>query len=310
MIRVAVVQAASILFNPLATTEKACEILKRVSLQGGKLAVFPEAFIGGYPKGQSFGNLIGNRSASGKELYKVYFDGAIKLDGQEMQALIEAVNDTQVTTVMGIIEQLGRTLYCTAVTLVPGIGIAGYRRKLMPTGLERTVWGFGDGSTLNAVPTEHGILGTVICWENYMPALRHTMYAQGVQIYCAPTADDRPSWPSSMVHIAIEGRVFVLSACQAIKVSDFPEEFQSQLQLDARGDDYLMHGGSMIVSPNGELLAPPVYDCETEIYADLDLSDLVRGQMDFDVAGHYSRPDVFQLHVNTDALKAVNFTKN
>jgi nitrilase len=307
MSRVAVVQAASIPFDPKASTEKACVILRRTAAQGAHLAVFPEAFIGGYPKGQGFGNLVGHRSPEGRALYNVYFDGAISLDGPELQALAEVVDETGVIAVVGIIERLGRTLYCTVVTLVPGRGLANYRRKLMPTGQERTVWGFGDGSTLQTLDTEHGVLGTVICWENYMPALRQAMYAQGVQIYCTPTADDRASWPSSMVHIALEGRVFVLSACQAITAQEYPQAFQAQNQLQAQGSDYLMHGGSMIVAPTGEVLAGPVYDCETELYADIDLADLTRSYMDFDGVGHYARPDIFELKVNTTALCAVRF---
>lgn len=307
MTRVAVVQAASIPCHSQASTEKACTILLRVAAQGTQLALFPEAFIGGYPKGQSFGNLVGHRSPAGRALYKAYFDGAISLDGPELQRLADVVDETRVITVIGIIERFGRTLYCTVVTLVPGKGIANYRRKLMPTGQERTVWGFGDGSTLQALNTEHGVLGAVICWENYMPALRQAMYAQGVQLYCAPTADDRGSWASSMVHVALEGRVFVLSACQAIKAHEYPQAFQEQCQLEAADNDYLMHGGSMIVAPNGDILAGPVHDCETELYADIDLADLTKSYMDFDAAGHYSRPDIFQLNVNTAPLTAVNF---
>lgn len=308
MTRVAVVQAASVPFDPKASTEKACSILRRVAAQGAHLAVFPEAFIGAYPKGQGFGNLIGHRSPAGRALYNVYFDGAISLDGPELQTLAEVVDETQVIAVVGIIERFGRTLYCTVVTLVPGQGLANYRRKLMPTGQERTVWGFGDGSTLKALSTEHGVLGAVICWENYMPALRQAMYAQGVQIYCTPTADDRATWPASMIHIALEGRVFVLSACQAITAQEYPPEFQAQCQLAVQPGDYLMHGGSMIVAPSGEVLAGPVHDCETELYADIDLADLTRSYMDFDVAGHYSRPDIFQLKVNTAALSPVDFS--
>lgn len=308
MTRVAVVQAASIPFDAQASTEKACTLLRRVAAQGAKLALFPEAFIGGYPKGQGFGNLVGHRSAAGRALYTTYFDGAITLDGPQLQALAEVVDETQVIAVVGIIERFGRTLYCTVVTLVPGKGIANFRRKLMPTGQERTVWGFGDGSTLQTLNTQYGVLGAVICWENYMPALRQAMYAQGVQLYCAPTADDRDSWASSMVHVALEGRVFVLSACQAIKAQEYPQAFQDQCQLKTQDSDYLMHGGSMIVAPNGEVLAGPVHDCETELYADIDLADLTKSYMDFDVAGHYARPDIFQLKVNTAALTAVNFS--
>ncbi len=309
MTRVAVVQAASIPFDPKASTEKACTILRRISAQGVHLAVFPEAFIGGYPKGQGFGNLVGHRSSTGRALYKVYFDGAISLDGPELKALAEVVDETNVIVVMGIIERLGRTLYCTAVTLIPGQGLANFRRKLVPTGQERTIWGFGDGSTLQTIPTEHGVLGSVICWENYMPALRQAMYAQGVQIYCAPTADDRASWPSSMVHIALEGRVFVLSACQAITAKEYPYEFQAQSQLQTKDSEYLMRGGSMIVAPSGEVLAGPIYDHETELYADIDLADLIKSYMDFDAVGHYARPDIFELKINTAELSAVIFSE-
>lgn len=307
MARIAVIQASSIPFAPVASVEKACEILHRVAGQGAKLAVFPEAFIGGYPKGQSFGSVVGNRSANGRELYNEYFEGAVSLDGPELAVLAECVDEVKVIVVMGIIERFGRTLYCTAVTLIPGKGIANYRRKLMPTGQERIIWGFGDGSTIDAIPTDIGVIGNVICWENYMPAFRQAMYAQGVQLYCAPTADDRKGWANSMVHIALEGRTFVLSACQAIKLEEYPKSYQEAFGLDFKSDEYVMRGGSMIVSPMGEVLAGPVYDCETEIYADVDLSILNKSNMDFDVCGHYSRPDIFELNVNTKPMKAVNF---
>lgn len=307
MTRVAIIQAASVPYQPMASVEKAAGILGRVAEQGARLAVFPEAFIGGYPKGVSFGSVVGNRAAPGRALYQRYVEGAVTLDGPELAALAESVEQTGVTTVVGIIERFGRTLYCTAVTLVPGRGIANYRRKLMPTGQERLIWGFGDGSTLEPVSTELGVIGNVICWENYMPALRQAMYAQGVQLYCTPTADDRPSWASSMVHIALEGRVFVLSSCQAIRLGEFPAQHREAFGLDFQEDDYVMRGGSMIVSPLGEVLAGPVFDCETELYADLDMSLLSQGNLDFDAAGHYSRPDVFELKVNTAPLQAVTF---
>lgn len=307
MTRVAIIQAASIPYEPMASVEKAAGILHRVAQQGARLAVFPEAFIGGYPKGVSFGSVIGNRSAEGRALYQRYVEGAVALDGPELAALAERVEQTGVTCVMGIIERAGRTLYCTAVTLVPGKGIAGYHRKLMPTGQERLVWGFGDGSTIAPVHTDFGVLGSVICWENYMPALRQAMFAQGVQLYCAPTADDRPTWASSMQHIALEGRVFVLSACQAIRLGEFPAQHREAFGLAYQEDDYVMRGGSMVVSPLGEVLAGPVFDCETELYADLDMRLLEQGNLDFDVVGHYARPDVFELKVNTAPLRPVSF---
>lgn len=310
MTRVAIVQAASIPFEPMATVEKACEILQRVAENGARLAVFPEAFVGGYPKGQTFGAVVGKRTEAGRELFKRYFESAVTLEGPEMAVLIEGVEQTGVTAVVGIIERFGRTLYCTAVTLVPGRGIAGYHRKLMPTAQERLIWGFGDGSTIGVVETDFGVVGSVICWENYMPALRQAMYAQGVQFYCAPTADDRKTWISSMTHIALEGRTFVLSACQAIRLDEYPQDYQESMSPDCKGEEYLMRGGSMIISPLGEVLAGPVFDCETELYADVDMSLLAKGNLDFDVCGHYSRPDVFELKVNTSSMSAVTFSNS
>ncbi|UOO90073.1 carbon-nitrogen hydrolase family protein [Vitreoscilla massiliensis] len=309
MTKVAVIQAAAIPFEPMLSVEKAGQILERVSAAQAQLAVFPEAYLGGYPKGSHFGSVVGTRHNDGRKLYQRYVAGAVSLDGPELALLAQKVSETNVHVVMGIIEKLGRTLYCTAVTLAPNKGIVGIHRKLMPTGLERLIWGFGDGSTMQTVDTPMGRIGNVICWENYMPALRQAMYAQGTEIYCTPTADDRPTWLSSMVHIALEGRVFVLSACQAIKLHEYPDYFQAQFDLDNIGaDDYLMRGGSCIISPYGEVLAGPVFDAETELYADIDLAMTQQTNLDFDATGHYSRPDIFNLHVNTSARNAVDFS--
>lgn len=307
MSKVAVIQAASIPFDSACSVEKAAAILQRVAANGATLAVFPEAFLGGYPKGISFGSVIGNRRPEGRALYQMYVEGAVTLGGPELDALADAVTQTGVYTVMGVIEKMGRTLYCTALTLAPGKGVVGIHRKLMPTGQERLVWGFGDGSTMGTVDTPMGRIGNVICWENYMPTLRQTMYAQGTELYCAPTADDRPTWASSMIHIAVEGRVFVLSACQAIRLNNYPESFQKEFALPGEfaPDSYVMHGGSMIVSPTGEVLAGPVFDEETELYAELDMDLLKQANLDFDVYGHYSRPDIFSLHVDTRAKQVV-----
>lgn len=308
MTKVAVIQASSVPFAAMASVEKAEIILRRVADNKAGVAVFPEAFIGGYPKGNGFGCVVGNRTMEGRSLYQKYVEGSVSLDGPELKRLAEAVTETQVYTVMGIIEKLGRTLYCTVVTLAPHKGVVGIHRKLMPTGQERLIWGCGDGATMETVDTPHGRIGNVICWENYMPALRLAMFAQGTELYCAPTADDRKTWPSSMIHIALEGRVFVLSACQAIKLSAYPEEYQNTFDMaNHGGDDYIMRGGSLIVSPFGEVLAGPVYDEETELYAELDMGMLKQSNLDFDVSGHYARPDVFTLQVNTAPMHNVAF---
>ncbi|MGO1545270.1 MAG: carbon-nitrogen hydrolase family protein [Gulosibacter sp.] len=310
MSKVAVIQSASVPFDAEASIQKAESLIAEVGAAGVELAVFPEAFIGGYPKGTAFGTSVGYRLKRGREEYARYVAGAITLEGPETERLIQASAEHGVHVVIGIIERLGSTLYCTALLISPTDGLVGNHRKLMPTGTERLVWGFGDGSTLDTMDTPAGKVGTVICWENYMPLMRQAMYAKGVQVYCAPTADDRPTWQSSMTHIALEGRVFVLSACQYITRDSFPSDHPFDFeppQNGAHDSNVLMRGGSVIIDPTGTVLAGPVYDEETILYADVDLAVKTESHMDFDVVGHYSRPDVFSLNVNTRQTESVTF---
>lgn len=300
----AVAQTGSVLLDTPATVERALGLMREAAARGAQLLVYPEAFIGGYPKGADFHIYLGGRTPQGRAEFKRYHDAAVSVDGPEIALLAEAAGRHRLHAVVGIIERDGGTLYCSAVYLGPGGQILGKHRKLMPTALERLVWGFGDGSTLAAVDTPWGKLGAVICWENYMPMLRMAMYQQRVAIYCAPTADDRPSWQSTMQHIALEGRCFVLSACQHLRRSQFPAE-QMNNRLPEAPDTVLMRGGSVIIDPMGKVLAGPVYDEDALLTAELDLSLIAMSQMDFDVVGHYARPDVFSLQVNTAAQHAV-----
>lgn len=299
----AVAQTASVLLDTPATVENAIALMARAASEGVQLLVFPEAYIGGYPKGADFHIYIGARTPMGRAEYKRYFDAAVDMDGPEIAALAQAAVQHKLYVVVGIIERDGGTLYCTVVYLGPE-GVLGKHRKLMPTALERLVWGFGDGSTLQAVDTPWGKLGAVICWENYMPALRMAMYQQRVAIYCAPTADDRDSWAATMTHIAMEGRCFVLSACQHVRRSQFPDD-RLHNAIEGGPDSVLMRGGGLIVDPLGRVLAGPVYNEDALIKAELDLSAIPAAQMDFDPVGHYARPDVFSLHVNTAPQRAV-----
>lgn len=306
MSKVAVIQSASVPFDADASTKKAEELIAEVAANGGELAVFPEAFIGGYPKGTAFGAAVGHRTERGRGEYARYSNGAITLDGPEVKRLVQASSEHGVFVVMGVIERLGNTLYCTALHISPTSGLVENRRKLMPTATERLVWGYGDGSTLETMDTPFGRVGSVICWENYMPLMRQAMYAQGVQLYCAPTADDRATWQASMTHIALEGRVFVLSACQYLTRDAFPSDHPFDVELPH--GDVLMRGGSVIIDPAGKVLAGPVFDEETVLYADVDLETKTRAHLDFDTVGHYSRPDVFSLTVNTRRADSVTFT--
>jgi nitrilase len=281
--KVAVVQAGSVAFDTARTLEKALGSIE--SAEGADLIVFPEAFLGGYPKGMDFGTRVGMRSAEGRKWFRKYFEAAIDVPGPETEALSEAARMSGAWIVMGVIERDGGTLYCTVLMFSPQGDLAGKHRKLMPTAMERIVWGFGDGSTLPVIDTGIGRLGAVICWENYMPLLRMSMYQKGIQLYCAPTVDDREIWTSTMRHIAYEGRCFVLSACQVTREGEYP-------------DGVAIRGGSVIVSPLGQVLAGPVYGEECLLRAEIDLGEIAEAKFDLDVAGHYARPDVFQLRVN------------
>ena len=203
--KVAVVQAGSVPFDCAASLAKAERLIEDAASGGAKLVVFPEAFIGGYPKGADFGTRIGMRSPAGRAWFRRYYENAIDVPGHSTERLGRAARARGVWLVIGAIEREGGTLYCTALLIGPDGTLAGKHRKLMPTAMERVIWGFGDGSTLPVIATPFGKLGAVICWENYMPLLRAAMYAKGIQIYCAPTVDDRESWVPTMRHIALEG---------------------------------------------------------------------------------------------------------
>lgn len=299
---VAVVQAAPIPGDTAATVEKTISLIQECAERGVQVAVFPEAFIGGYPKGASFDICIGARSLQGRQEFANYFAGAIAVPGPETEAIADAVGYAKLYITLGVIERDGGTLYCTALYFTPQ-GLAGKHRKLMPTAAERLCWGFGDGSTLETIDTPWGPMGAVICWENYMPLMRTAMYGKHIAIYCAPTADDRDTWVATMRHIALEGRCFVISACQYLTRKDFPDTMVNRITDDA--SDVLMRGGGIIVDPLGRVLAGPDYSGETILAAELDTDDIARAQFDFDVVGHYARPDVFTLLVDEQSKPAV-----
>jgi nitrilase len=305
--KAAVAQAASIPDDAGASADKAARLIREAAAANARLIVFPEAFLGGYPKGASFGAPVGLRKPEGREAFRRYHEAAIALDGPEVAAITAATAETGLFAVIGCIERDGGTLYCTVLFFDGPRGLIGKHRKLMPTAAERLIWGFGDGSTMPVFDTPLGRIGAVICWENYMPMLRMHMFSQGIGIYCAPTADDRDTWLSTMRHIALEGRCFVLSACQHIRCEAFGEAHESALG-DAP-DTVMMRGGSAIIDPLGQVLAGPDFSGETILYAEIDLDDIARGKFDFDVVGHYARPDVFQLAVDDRPKAAVSTVK-
>lgn len=304
-VRVAVVQAAPVMFDSRKSLEKLADLAADAGRQRAELVVFPEAFIAGYPKGHAFGVSVGVRSPEGRDEFRRLFESAIDVPGEAVDAIGKVARDNALHLVVGVIERDGGTLYCTALIFGSDGVLLGKHRKLMPTAMERVIWGTGDGSTLPVVPTNIGKIGAVICWENYMPLLRTAMYAQQIELYCAITVDDRNTWLPTVTHIALEGRCFVLSACQFLHRRDLPPGYP--IERFAADQEVLIRGGSCIVGPLGQVLAGPRYGEECILTADLDRADLARGKFDFDVVGHYARPDVFRLEVNTQPMTSVRF---
>ncbi len=302
---VAVVQAGTSLFDLPRTLERMAAHCQAAKQEGVELAVFPEAYVGGYPKGLDFGARMGTRTPAGRDEYLRYWRSAIEVDGPECRTIGSFAADMKAHLVVGVIERDGATLFCTALFFGPDGALLGKHRKLMPTASERLVWGQGDGSTMPVLDTQVGKIGAAICWENYMPALRQAMYAQGVEIWCAPTVDEREIWQSSMRHIAYEGRMFTLSACQYMTRADAPDDYAA-FAGEAPGTE-LIKGGSLIVDPMGEIIAGPLRGQEGVLAATIDLDDVIRGRYDLDVAGHYARPDVFSLHVDVAPRAPVAF---
>jgi nitrilase len=307
LVRAAVVQAAPVAFERERTLEKVRALTHDAARQGAQLVVFPEAFISAYPRGLSFGAVVGSRTPEGREEYRRYWESAVDVPGPAVETLTEIAVQSQTYLVIGVIERDGGTLYCIVLFFAPDGRYLGKHRKLMPTASERLVWGFGDGSTLPVFDTTIGRLGAVICWENYMPLLRMAMYAKGIQLYCAPTADGRDTWIATMQHIALEGRCFVLSCNQFARRCDYPEMYTTPFGNEP--DTVLSRGGSCIVNPLGQILAGPNFAEECILTADLDLDEIARGKFDFDVVGHYARPDVFRLHVNEQPQPAVSWSE-
>lgn len=303
MSRIAVIQAGSVLFDTPATLEQMSEWCDKASAERAEFLVFPEAYVGGYPKGLDFGARVGSRTPAGRADYLRYWQAAIDVPGPETQRMGEMAARSGTTIVVGVIERERGTLYCTALYFGSDGSLRGKHRKLMPTASERLIWGQGDGSTIGVLDSPQGRFAAAICWENYMPQLRTALYAQDIQLWCAPTVDDRDIWQASMRHIAYEGRCFVLSACQYLTRASAPEAYDCIQGQDA--STVLIRGGSVIVSPLGEILAGPLYGAEGVLVADIDLDEVTRGKYDLDVVGHYARPDVFQLQVNTRRTEAV-----
>jgi nitrilase len=292
-----VVQTSPVFFNKVQTVDKIQALIGQASKKKASLIVFPEVIIPGYPRGLIFGTTVGSRTLEGREMFLRYWENSVVVPGPETNLLARAAKEANAFVAVGVTEKdkISDTLYCTLLYFSPEGNLIHKHRKLKPTAAERILWGEGDGSDLNVLDTSIGKLGGLICWENYMPLARTALYQQGIEIYVAPTADCRGTWQSSLEHIACEGRCFVLGCNQILTSEHYPEELKSQLSTTDHFSPST--GGSCIISPLGKRLAGPLYDQEGILTAEIDHREIIKAKMDFDVIGHYARPDVFDLRV-------------
>lgn len=286
--KVAVIQAAPILFNVQATIEKMETLVKEAAKNGAKLVLFPETFVSCYPRGLSFGTVVGSRSKDGRATWLRYWESAIEVYSTESHAIGAIAKKYGIYLVTGVTEKTrnGGTLYCTTLYFDPQGQLIGKHRKIKPTAAERIIWGEGDGSDLDVYHTELGKIGGLICWENYMPYARIQLYEQGIELYLAPTADSRDGWIATMQHIALEGRCFVLGSNQFVTKDMYPKDLPGIQDLDHQ-PDMMCRGGSLIVNPLGGIIAGPLFGEEGILYANLEISEIIQSKLDFDVIGHY-----------------------
>ncbi|HUR14439.1 MAG TPA: carbon-nitrogen hydrolase family protein [Mycobacteriales bacterium] len=299
-VTVAAVQATPVFLDREATTEKACALVKEAAASGARLVVFPETFVPTYPDW-----VWRLRPWDDAALVRRLYEESVTVPGPTVDRLAEAARESGAYVAIGVNELERGTLYNTLLYLSPEGEVVGRHRKLMPTGGERTVWGYGDGSTLDVVRTDFGVVGGLICWENYMPLARAAMYAAGVEIYLAPTWDNSDTWVATLRHIAKEGRCFVIGVAPLLRGSDVPQDLRGEIYQGE--DDWMSRGCSTIVGPGGDVLAGPLLEQEGILYADIDVADLHSHRRQFDPVGHYARPDVFTLHVDTRPKQPVVF---
>lgn len=301
--KVAAVQATPVFLNRDATVEKASELILQAGREGAQLIVFPEAFIPTYPDWVHA--VPAGQDQILSELYADFVANSVSIPDASTERLCRAAKEAGSHVVMGISERNTEasqaSLYNTIIYINSHGQLLGKHRKLVPTSGERLVWAQGDGSTLNIYETPFGRIGGLICWENYMPLARYTLYAQGVQIYAAPTWDNGEPWSSTLRHIAKEGRIFVVGCSIAMRKDDIPDHYEFKQKFYGSVGEWVNPGGSAIVNPTGQFIAGPVHEKETILYAEIDPRQMSGPKWMLDVAGHYGRPDVFELIVHTEA---------
>jgi len=310
MVKLALVQTPSVLLDKTATIAKAVTKIEEAAAQGANLVVFTEAFIPGYPV-WIWRLRPGGDWGLSEQLHQRLLENSVQIDVGDLAPLQAAAKAHELTIVCGMNERDGdygrATLYNSVVVIAPDGQFANLHRKLMPTNPERMVWGFGDGSSLKVVETPAGRIGSLICWENYMPLARYALYAQGVEIYIAPTYDSGEKWLTTMRHIAREAGCWVVGSGNLLHVRDLPDDFPDKERLYPNEDEWINPGDSVVIAPGGEMVAGPMNKVDEILYHELDLEQAAAAKRSLDVVGHYSRPDIFQLQVNTKPQQPVRF---
>ena len=309
-VRVAVVQQPPVLLDLDATLASAIAHLHAAADEGARLVVFPEAYLPGYPE-WIWRLRPGDDFALSERIHRLLLEASVDLEADGLRSLREAAAGREVTVVCGVHEREGRhsraTLYNSLVTIGPDGAILNRHRKLVPTNPERMVWGQGDASGLRVVDTPIGRLGSLICWENYMPLARYALYAQGVEVYVASTWDEGDTWIASLRHIAAEGRCWVIGSGCSIRGADVPASFPDRERLYPDPDEWLNPGDSVVVAPGGEVVAGPLHEEHGILYAELDPALAPAAHRTLDVAGHYGRPDIFRLSIDRSPRPPVTF---
>lgn len=308
--KVAIVQKPPAYLNKSKTVDLVVEYIEEAAKEGATLVIFPEAYISGYPTWVWRLRPGGDMKLTG-EIHERMVKSAVDLSSNDMQPVLDAAKKHGVTVVVGMneidSEFSGSTIFNTVVVIGPKGTVLNRHRKLMPTNPERMVWGTGDASGLRVVDTPVGRVGTLICWEAYMPLARYALYSQKLDILVAPTWDVGDVWQASMRHIAREGGCWVLTTATALLSSDIPTDFPSRETVFPT-DEWINGGGATVIDPSGEVTAGPLMEKKEILYAEIDADASQKARRSLDVAGHYSRPDIFSFAVNRKPSKPTNFT--
>lgn len=310
MKKIAVIQQPPVVMNRSASIDRAVELAGQAADAGARLVVFPEALVPGYPA-WVWRLRPGSDWGLSEALHQRLLDNAVTLNSGQLEPLSRLAREREITLVCGIHERDSQvshaTLYNSLVTFGPDGTLINHHRKLMPTNPERMIWGFGDGRGLRVVDTPCGRLGSLLCWENFMPLARYALYAQGIEVYVAPTYDSGEGWIGSLQHVAREGCCWVIGAGVALRRRDLPEDLPGLEELYPEDEDWINPGDSVVIAPGGEIVAGPLNRQQEILYAEIDPQRVGLARRTFDVAGHYARPDVFTLQVNRQHQSPVEF---